>query len=240
MVWQTFCQTIILWSVSMAVMQFLGLIFGFVFSFWPVVVLAPLAWRRGKALRAMQASWLILCVGWILARYVDSVPSLLIPEPWNAILFFMAGFILFVWQTFKKGREQNTIYNIVKKARTPQDLLDISPVQFEKMVLELYSLHGYKATRTGKNGDHGVDVVVQTPRGEKWIVQCKRWRGAVGEPVIKEFFGAMYNEKADRGVLITTGTFTPRGSEWAQGKPLVLVDGDQFLSTWKREKGIPS
>jgi HJR/Mrr/RecB family endonuclease len=237
-VWQNFCQTTYFWSVCMAVMELLGMVFGIVFPFWPVVVLAPLGWRRGKVFRAMQASWLMMFVGWILIHLVEPVPSLLIPEPWNTILFFTAGLLIFGWAFLKKYREKSFLHKTADKTRTPQDLLDISPAQFEKMVLELYSLHGYTATRTGKTGDHGVDVVVQTPKGEKWIVQCKRWRGAIGEPVIRDFFGAMYHEKADRGVLITTGTFTPRGSEWAQGKPLILVDGNQFLSTWKKEKGF--
>ena len=221
----------------MAALQYLGLVFGYVFSFWPLVVIAPLVRRRGRRLRGMQASWSILFLGWILARYVEAMPLLFIPEPWNTILFFLAGVILFAWPFLRKAQEESFIHRTVNKARTSQDLLEIPPAQFEKMVLELYSMHGYKASRTGKTGDHGVDVVVQTPRGEKWIVQCNRWRGAVGEPVIRDFFGELHHEKADRGVLITTGTFTPRGSEWAQGKPLVLVDGNQFLTTWKKEKG---
>ena len=118
-----------------------------------------------------------------------------------------------------------------------QDLLDISPAQFEKMVVELYGIRGYSAKQIGATGDHGVDVVVQTPKGEKWIVRCKKWRGSVGEPVVREFFGTMHHEKADRGILVTTGTFTRQAREWAKGKPLSLVDGKEFLATWKKEKG---
>ena len=175
-------------------------------------------------------------VGWILARFVEPLPSIIIPEPLNAYLFFLVGLVLFGWSFVTILREKRFIHKTVDTARKPQDLLDVSPSQFEQMVVELYSLRGYQAKRTGQTGDHGVNVIVQTPKGEKWIVQCKRWRGAVGEPVIRDFYGVLHHEKADKGILITTGTFTPQAYEWARGKPLSLVDGKHFLETWNKEK----
>jgi restriction system protein len=102
------------------------------------------------------------------------------------------------------------------------------------MVAELYRSLGHQAKRTGSTGDHGVDVVVQARNGEKWIVQCKRWRGSVGEPVIRDFYGVLHHEKADHGAVITTGTFTPQAREWARGKLLHLYDGGEFLTIWER------
>ncbi|MFZ1040042.1 MAG: restriction endonuclease [Anaerolineales bacterium] len=139
----------------------------------------------------------------------------------NSILFFVAGIVLFGWSYFQKAREKRFLHKTADSAQTAQDLLDISPAQFEKMVVELYEIRCYSAKLTGTTGDHGVDVVVQTPKGEKWIIQCKKWRGSVGEPVVREFFGTMHHEKADRGLLVTTGRFTRQAHEWAKGKPLV-------------------
>jgi len=224
----------------MEVIQFLGLVFGFMFSFWFVIVLAPLGWRRGKVFRGIQVNWVIMFVGWILARFVKPMPSIFIPEPLNTILFFLSGLVLFGWAFLRKSQEKKFIHKTADTAQTPQDLLDVSPAQFEKMVVELYETRGYKAKRTGATGDHGVDVVVETPKGEKWVVQCKRWRGSVGEPVIREFFGTMHHEKADRGVLVTTGTFTNQAREWAKGKPLNLVDGREFLNNWKKATSTKS
>jgi HJR/Mrr/RecB family endonuclease len=185
----------------------------------------------------MALMWIVLFVGWILARFVPPIKSMLIPEPLNSILFFLAGIVLFGWSYFQKVREKRFLHKTADSAQKAQDLLDISPAQFEKMVVELYGIRGYSANQTGATGDHGVDVVVQTPKGEKWVVQCKKWRGSVGEPVVREFFGTMHHEKADWGILVTTGTFTRQAREWAKGKPLSLVDGKEFLATWKKEKG---
>ena len=119
------------------------------------------------------------------------------------------------------------------KARSPRDLLNLSASQFEEMVVEFYTRKGAKAWRTGAPGDHGIDVVMETPKGEKWVVQCKRWRGWVGEPQVRDFYGAMQHEKAERGILVTTGTFSLAARSWAKGKPLVLADGEAFLKAWK-------
>ena len=73
--------------------------------------------------------------------------------------------------------------------------------------------------------------------GEKWVIQCKRWRGTVGEPVVRDLYGVLHHEKADKGAIITTGQFTESAREWARGKPIVLYDGDQFLRSWKRVRG---
>jgi restriction system protein len=44
----------------------------------------------------------------------------------------------------------------------------------------------------------------------------------------------MHHEKADRGAVITTGTFTAQAKDWAIGKPISLIDGDKFLELVKR------
>ncbi|MCS7001173.1 MAG: restriction endonuclease, partial [Candidatus Kapabacteria bacterium] len=120
----------------------------------------------------------------------------------------------------------------------PGDLLDLSPTEFENMVVELYSAMGHKAYRTGATGDHGIDIVVRASNGEKWVVQCKRWRGYVGEPVVRDFYGAMHHEKADKGAIITTGVFTPQARAWAKGKPITLLDGKEFFEYLKKARAL--
>lgn len=62
--------------------------------------------------------------------------------------------------------------------------------------------------------------------GRKTVVQCKRWRTAqVGVSLIRELFGVVVAEKAQRGVFVTSGTFTPDAVAFARDKPLELVDG---------------
>ena len=85
-------------------------------------------------------------------------------------------------------------------------------------------------------GDHGIDVVVKDKNGLKLVIQCKRWKGKVGEPVIRDLYGAMMHEEADRAALITTGTFTQQAEEWVKGKPILLYDGNSFLKVVKKSQ----
>jgi restriction system protein len=167
------------------------------------------------------------------AILLPSVKSFLIPEPWNTVLFFAIGAVLIG----VNGRNWWQRRGLAYKGRAisrPSDLLELSPAEFEEMVAEVYRAKGHRARRTGTVGDHGVDIVVEAKNGEKWVVQCKRWRGTVGERVVREFYGTMLHEKADKGAIVTTGFFTPQAREWAKGKPVFLYNGEEFLRIWQQ------
>jgi len=199
--------------------------------------------------------WILLLAVRLTLTFSGTTPhGLLIPEPLSSTLFYLLGTFLIVIAIFRLlirwavrpttvddtnrvgqgSPQQFKPWKTTGEVRRPADLLDLSPRQFEDKVVELYTALGHTARRTGRTGDHGVDVVVQASTGEKWVVQCKRWRGNVGEPVIRDFYGVVHHEKADKGTLITTGGFTPQAREWARGKPLTLVDGEQFVRFLRR------
>ena len=97
---------------------------------------------------------------------------------------------------------------------------------FKRLVGEAYRRQGYSVEEVGGSApDGGVDLVLHRDGG-KVVVQCKRWKSAqVGVVLIREFFGVTIAEEAERGIFVTSGTFTPDAVEFARGKPLELVDG---------------
>ena len=111
-----------------------------------------------------------------------------------------------------------------------EDLQNLSPSAFEQLVKEVFDGLGYRATVTGRSGDEGVDLVLEKGN-ERSITQCKRYKGQVGQSVIREFYGTVVHEKADRGYVVTTGTFSLPAQAWAQGKNLVLVDGVDLVNS---------
>lgn len=159
--------------------------------------------------------------------------SFIIPEPLSTQLFFLTGFVLIlIWVVltyWKRNRTRSRMLGMSAK-----DLLDIPPGEFEEITAELYRLIGHQAKRIGASGDHGVDVVIKAKNGQKWIVQCKRWRKPVGEAVIRDFYGTLHHEKAAQGAIIATSGFSQQAIEWAKGKPLYLYDGEDFIKMWKR------
>jgi len=102
----------------------------------------------------------------------------------------------------------------------------LSWVQFEQLVGEAFRRQGYTVEETGGGGaDGGVDLILRG-RGETVLVQCKQWRERqVGVPKVRELFGVVTAERASRGILVTSGSFTHEAQSFASGKPLTLIDG---------------
>lgn len=63
-------------------------------------------------------------------------------------------------------------------------------------------------------------------------IQAKRWQGSVGRPEIQKFAGALLGQKANKGVFITTGTFSKEAAEYAKtvNQKIVLIDGQKLAS----------
>lgn len=113
-------------------------------------------------------------------------------------------------------------------------LIELPRAEFENLVANLYRSLGHQATRTNAKEAQAAHVLVNAVNGQKWIVQCRQWRGAVGETVVHEFLALMEREQAAQGAIITTARFTPRARDRAKGKPLHLYDGDEFVQVSKR------
>ena len=119
-------------------------------------------------------------------------------------------------------------------ARAINRLIEMPHGEFEELVASLYRALGHQAARTSVNGTQDLHVIVGARNGQKWIVQCRQWRGAVGEVVVREFYAAMQREHAAQGAIITTARFTPKARAWAKDKPIHLYDGAEFLKAMKR------
>lgn len=110
-------------------------------------------------------------------------------------------------------------------------LHDLSPAGFEEYVADLFRRRGYKASRVGNRGDHGVDIFLRNPNGERELVQCKNWKTKwVGEKEVRDFYGALtHDEEAVRGYIVTTNYFSDPARKWARGKPIDLIDADRLM-----------
>lgn len=119
-------------------------------------------------------------------------------------------------------------------------LLKMSPAAFERLAQRVLRESGFTQVEvTGRSGDGGVDGKGIMRLGGLLsfhvIFQCKRWQGAVSSGNVRDFRGAMVG-RADKGLLITTGTFTKDAVREAtrDGAPAIdLVDGEQFLDKLK-------
>src|SRR5699024_6047483 len=116
-------------------------------------------------------------------------------------------------------------------------LRETDPIFFEKLVIKLLDTMGY----SGKNGnvevtpqsnDGGIDGIInQDPLGTSTVyLQVKRYaeKNVIGRPAIQAFYGALASVNADRGVFITTSSFSTGAMEFARNQGIVLIDGNQL------------
>lgn len=130
----------------------------------------------------------------------------------------------------------------IERAKSISQMQALVPERFEELVAKMFKQKGYDSTVTPQQGDHGIDVVLRAPNGEKEVVQCKRYQGQVGEPVVRDFFGAMMHENAVRGYIVTTGEFTQQAKSWTRGKPIELIDGQRLtqMLQMREMSGVPA
>ena len=219
-------------------------LFSILFIFWPAIPLfgvrslflneLPFIERCRVGIRRVFYAWLIWGIFLSYIYWHGRQPIIFLPENINHILFFclgiLTGGISIGWGVSRwRGRRVR-----LSDARKIEDLLALSPKAFEAFIAELFRTYGYQAEVSGGNSDHGVDIVVHNSQGDKWIVQCKRYSGSVGEPIVRDLFGTMRHEGAQRAYLITTGSFTLQAVDWAKGKPIVLYDGEALVSLIRR------
>lgn len=110
----------------------------------------------------------------------------------------------------------------------------MSATEFEELTAELLRAMGYvDVKRVGKTADRGVDVeayhVDQLGHRAKIIVQCKFYdKTTVPSGDMQQFAGALSAHKADRGIFITSSTFTREAVAYAELNPIILIDGDRL------------
>ena len=122
-------------------------------------------------------------------------------------------------------------------------LYNITPAAFERLSQRLLRESGFfQVEVTGKVGDGGLDgkgiVRVSGLLSFHVIFQCKRYKGSVTPSQIRDFRGAMQG-RADKGLVITTGTFTREAVKEATrdgAPPIDLIDGEMLCDKLKELK----
>jgi restriction system protein len=115
-------------------------------------------------------------------------------------------------------------------------LQSLSPGRFERFCQRLLRESGFQeATITGRSGDGGIDGIgilqVNSLVSFKVLFQCKKYQGSVSPMQVRDFRGAMMG-RADKGIIITTGSFTAEARKEAVRDgvpPIELVDGEKLV-----------
>jgi restriction system protein len=146
----------------------------------------------------------------------------------------------------EENEEQPDDEQDIPETHWKERLLDIiiamDSKAFERLSQRLLRESGFiKVEITGRSGDGGIDgvgVLRVNLLSFHVLFQCKKWKGSVGAPVVRDFRGAMVG-RADKGLILTTGNFTAdaRREATRDGAPAIdLVDGDALCDLLKSAK----
>ncbi|MFN0214370.1 MAG: restriction endonuclease [Saprospiraceae bacterium] len=126
---------------------------------------------------------------------------------------------------------QETLLEILKK---------IDPIAFERLCQRFLRELGFQNVEvTQRSNDGGIDgvgiVKIGTVISFRCVFQAKRYKNTVSSDIIRDFRGAMIG-RGDRGVIITTGTFTREAKKEAirdGAPPIDLIDGIELAEKLK-------
>lgn len=129
----------------------------------------------------------------------------------------------------------------IEKLARGENLAAMDWEDFEHLVRELFQREfaavGAEVRITRASRDQGVDAIIFDPdplRGGKIVIQAKRYTIPVDVSAVRDLYGTVHNEGANTGILVTTSHYGPEAYEFAQNKPLKLINGAQLLGLLER------
>ncbi|MCE5223347.1 restriction endonuclease [bacterium] len=178
----------------------------------------------------------------------------------RAYLMQFPEFISFISPNKEAGKEKTNLISLAEpiEDKDPQELIEsgyqlilnnlykdileklknCSPKFFEILVVDLLLKMGYGGSfkdagkAIGQSGDGGIDGIIKEDKlGLDVIyIQAKRWEDCVGRPEIQKFVGALVGHHANKGVFITTATFSKGATEFVQTiqNKVILIDGEML------------
>jgi len=109
-----------------------------------------------------------------------------------------------------------------------EHLLQTDPHDFENLIAYLFGQMGYKAEVTQQSRDGGVDIELRMEHfglSHRWLLQAKRYTGAVGVKEVREYSSLRYRDNVDGVIIVTTAGFTREGEKEAAKHNVKLIGG---------------
>ena len=143
-------------------------------------------------------------------------------------------------EPFIDERDQSSAENADYKSELLALIKSLPPDGFERLCQRVLRESGFQeVTVTGKTGDGGIDGIgvlqVNPFVSFNVLFQCKRYQGSVTPSQVRDFRGAMAG-RADKGIMMTTGTFTVEAKKEARrdgAAPIELVAGEDLVKLFE-------
>ena len=127
-------------------------------------------------------------------------------------------------------------YNVTNQLNEDNNLAAMDWKDFENLIRDVFEeefcANGGEVRITQASHDGGVDAIAYDNdpiRGGKIVIQAKRYTNVVNVSAVRDLYGTVMNEGANKGILVTTSYYGNDSYDFAKGKPLLLLDGANLL-----------
>lgn len=204
------------------ILWLIGLVIVLALASWLVKALAGAVIVFGIAIYALLGALLWDAGAWVWARLTGR------PTLGFGLTRWLVGVVLWPWR-----KVRGWFMGPPLRIATLGELLALTPREFEETIARSLQEWGYRnVVRCGGAGDLGVDITCVDPNGERLAVQCKRYSpgNAVGSRDIQLFIGmTTTHHRVDRGVFVTTSSFTVPARALAEQHGIRLMDGHELM-----------
>ena len=137
------------------------------------------------------------------------------------------------YKNYQKYKHDVREYNRQQLAKTQAFWLKQTGHQFELEVAKVYQAYGFNTAISKAGGDGGIDIVL-TKGDEAIAVQCKHHSKPVAPAIVRDLYGTMIANGFSKGILVSLNGFTKGTKDFANGKPIELVDIDDLIRMSKK------
>lgn len=120
--------------------------------------------------------------------------------------------------------------------KTIEDVDNLTGQEFETFLFHFFKLKDWKPSKTGTNGDRGIDILIDIENNniKKRIgVQAKRWKGAVGYDEITKMLGGKKHYNLDEVWIIATSQLTKQAEDEALNNDILIITRNNIIEMLK-------
>ena len=111
------------------------------------------------------------------------------------------------------------------KAQNDTGVDGMSGVDFEYMCADLLRSGNFRSVEvTPASNDYGADIIAEDYCGNRWVIQCKRYKGNLSNSPVQEVVGSKAHYRANKAAVIATAGYTKGAKRLAKDNEVVLID----------------
>lgn len=162
---------------------------------------------------------------------------------------FIIGGMVSLWHSVRNSIRGRELLSQASSKDAVEVVSKMSWLDFELLIGTWFDGEGYEVIQSGgadtgsAHADGGIDIELRK-NGELFLVQCKHYRSwKVSVETVRDLYGVMTSRGAAGGFVVTSGRFTEPAQEFAAGRSITLIDGEQLsdiLSQTKRTREEPT